>query len=180
VNWRLGSVAALRSDLNGSVAPVIAFSCFPGRGARALAGLRVYLQKPDLHYDDFVAALKEAGFEPAQCKALVGRSWRTPQRQSIHSGSKAEGMNQTTPVLLRVKCRLKAFRRPGALHCILDVKGGEILALVGEKRRGKSTLIHILAARITGCGQDLPRQEEVRSTARRRRSAQASAWCSRN
>jgi hypothetical protein len=31
-----------------------------------MSGCAAYLQKPDLHYDDFVAALREAGFEPAQ------------------------------------------------------------------------------------------------------------------
>lgn len=61
------AVAALRSDLGGSDAPVIACSWLPRPDALALLpDCAVYLQKPDLHYDDFAAALKEAGFEPAQ------------------------------------------------------------------------------------------------------------------
>ena len=61
------AVATLRSDLNGNAAPVIAFSWLPRPEAFALLpDCAVYLQKPDLHYDDFVAALKEAGFEPAK------------------------------------------------------------------------------------------------------------------
>jgi DNA-binding response OmpR family regulator len=58
---------ALRDDLNGTVAPIIVCSWLARPDALALvAGGAAYLQKPDLHYDDFVAALREAGFEPAQ------------------------------------------------------------------------------------------------------------------
>ena len=32
-----------------------------------------HLQKPDLHYDDFVAALKDAGFETAQDNSVRHR-----------------------------------------------------------------------------------------------------------
>ena len=58
---------ALRSELNGSAAPIIVCSWLPRPDALALvAGSAAYLQKPDLHYDDFVAALRDAGFAPAQ------------------------------------------------------------------------------------------------------------------
>ena len=55
-------------------------------------------------------------------------------------------MDQTTPSLLRVAGVSKAFPGVQALSDVsLDVKQGEILALVGENGAGKSTLIHILA-----------------------------------
>jgi CheY-like chemotaxis protein len=57
----------LRGELDGAAAPVIACSWLPRADAVALmSSCAAYLQKPELHYDDFVAALKEAGFEPAQ------------------------------------------------------------------------------------------------------------------
>jgi ABC-type sugar transport system ATPase subunit len=55
-------------------------------------------------------------------------------------------MDQTTPSLLRVEGVSKAFPGVQALSNVsLDVRAGEILALVGENGAGKSTLIHILA-----------------------------------
>lgn len=61
------AIAALRDDLSGNEVPVIAFSWLPRPDALALMpDCAAYLQKPDLHYDDFVAALKEAGFASAQ------------------------------------------------------------------------------------------------------------------
>lgn len=58
---------ALRAELNGEAAPIIACSWLPRPDALALmSDCAAYLQKPDLHYDEFIAALREAGFEPAQ------------------------------------------------------------------------------------------------------------------
>jgi DNA-binding response OmpR family regulator len=58
---------ALRAEANGRLAPIIACSWLPRPDALALmSGCAAYLQKPELHYDDFVTALREAGFEPAQ------------------------------------------------------------------------------------------------------------------
>ena len=58
---------ALRDELNGGLAPIIVCSWLARADALTLvAGAAAYLQKPDLHYDDFEAALREAGFEPAR------------------------------------------------------------------------------------------------------------------
>jgi DNA-binding response OmpR family regulator len=57
----------LRGEPGDTAAPVIACSWLPRSEAAVLMpGCAAYLQKPELHYDDFVAALREAGFEPAQ------------------------------------------------------------------------------------------------------------------
>jgi CheY-like chemotaxis protein len=58
---------ALRGETDAAATPMIACSWLPRPDSVALVpGCAAYLQKPELHYDDFVAALREAGFEPAQ------------------------------------------------------------------------------------------------------------------
>lgn len=60
------AVQALEAQDGWSGVPLIACSWLARADAAALVpDCAAYLQKPDLHYDDFVAALKDAGFEPA-------------------------------------------------------------------------------------------------------------------
>jgi DNA-binding response OmpR family regulator len=55
---------ALSADETVCAVPVVACSWLKEAEARELLGhLNGYLQKPDLHYEDFVAALAEAGVE---------------------------------------------------------------------------------------------------------------------
>jgi CheY-like chemotaxis protein len=56
------AVRALRADEATCHIPVIICSWLEEAAARALVGeMSGYLQKPELHYEDFVAALKQAG-----------------------------------------------------------------------------------------------------------------------
>ncbi len=65
------AIATLRTAAEGNGAPIIACSWLARVDAMSLVpDCAAYLQKPDLHYDDFVQAvsnaLKDAGFERAQ------------------------------------------------------------------------------------------------------------------
>ena len=56
------AVRAIRSDPAGRNIPVVVCSWLTEAEARALiADVAGYLQKPDLHYADFAAVLKQAG-----------------------------------------------------------------------------------------------------------------------
>lgn len=56
------AVQALKADEAMSEIPVVACSWLRAPEVRALAGdIVAHLQKPDLHYEDFVAALASAG-----------------------------------------------------------------------------------------------------------------------
>jgi len=56
------AVRAIRAEPSYGDVPVIACSWLQEADARALVGdISSYLQKPELHYEDFVAALKQAG-----------------------------------------------------------------------------------------------------------------------
>lgn len=58
---------ALKLENGFANVPVISCSWLTRTDAAALApDCAAYLQKPDLHFDDFVAALKDAGFDPAR------------------------------------------------------------------------------------------------------------------
>lgn len=62
-----GWEAALALKLNAATAqiPIISCSWLPKDEASALIGDAAgYLQKPELHYEDFVAALSAAGIQP--------------------------------------------------------------------------------------------------------------------
>ncbi len=62
--WQAAQV--LKAQNGAAGVPVISCSWLTRSDAAALApDCAAYLQKPDLHYDDFVAALRDAGFDPA-------------------------------------------------------------------------------------------------------------------
>ena len=68
--WEVGTVLSTDSGL--CRIPII-LCAWPeaGETAASLRGAAGYLQKPDLHYDDFVAALREAGLDAVEPAAAM-------------------------------------------------------------------------------------------------------------